>query len=74
VIDPVIVATLADKTVFVVQWASTPRELIETSIQQMSKTHKRIAGVVLNSVNQGRARKYGGEFYYGKRYEKYYSE
>ena len=30
VIDPVIVANLADKTIFVVQWASTPRELVES--------------------------------------------
>jgi polysaccharide biosynthesis transport protein len=73
VIDPVIVANLTDKTIFVVKWASTPRELVETSIQQVS-THKRVAGVVLNSVNYDRARKYGGEHYYGKRYEKYYSE
>jgi Mrp family chromosome partitioning ATPase len=73
VVDPVIVAQLADKTIFVVQWASTPRELVETSIQQVS-THKRVAGVVLNCVNQDRARKYGGPYYYGKHYEKYYSE
>ena len=73
VVDPVIVANLADKTIFVVQWASTPRELVETSIQQVS-THKRVAGVVFNSVNQDRAKKYGGEYYYGKSYEKYYSE
>jgi succinoglycan biosynthesis transport protein ExoP len=73
VIDPVIVANLADKTIFVVQWASTPRELIEASLRQVS-THKRVAGVVLNSVNQDRARKYGGEYYYGKSYERYYSE
>jgi exopolysaccharide transport family protein len=73
VVDPVIVANLADKTIFVIQWASTPRELVETCIQQVS-THKRVAGVALNSVNQNRARKYGGEHYYGKRYEKYYSE
>src|SRR6266536_486218 len=73
VIDPVIVANLADKTVFVVQWGSTARELVETSVQQVSK-EKRIAGVVLNYVNQDRAKKYGGEYYYGKSYEKYYSE
>jgi succinoglycan biosynthesis transport protein ExoP len=72
VVDPVIVANLADKTVFVVQWASTPRELVETSIQQVS-IHKRVAGVVFNSVNQNRAMKYGGEYYHGKSYEKYYS-
>src|SRR5262249_14448347 len=27
VVDPVIITKLADKTIFVVQWASTPREL-----------------------------------------------
>jgi Mrp family chromosome partitioning ATPase len=56
-----------------VQWASTPRELVETSIQQVSM-HKRVAGVVINSVNQDRAKKYGGEYFYGKACEKYYSE
>jgi capsular exopolysaccharide synthesis family protein len=73
VIDPAIVARLADKTIFVVQWGSTPRELVTNSIQQVSK-HKRVAGVVLNSVVENRAQKYGGEYYYGKSYEKYYSE
>jgi polysaccharide biosynthesis transport protein len=73
VVDPVILANLADKTIFVVQWASTPRELIETSIQQVSN-QKRVAGVVFNFVNQGRAKKYGGPYSYGQAYEKYYSE
>jgi Mrp family chromosome partitioning ATPase len=73
VVDSVILANLADKTVFVVQWASTPRELVETSVQRLS-THKRVAGVVFNCVNQARAKKYGGEHYYGRSYEKYYSE
>jgi len=73
VVDPVIVANLADKTIFVVHWASTPRELVETSIKQLS-TRKRVAGVVFNSVNQDLAKKYGGEYYHGKSYEKYYSD
>jgi capsular exopolysaccharide synthesis family protein len=73
VIDPTIVAKLAEKTIFVVQWASTPRELVTNSIQQLS-THKRVAGIVLNLVVQDRAKKYGGEYYYGKEYAKYYSE
>jgi len=37
-------------------------------------THKRVAGVVFNFVNQNRAQKFGGEYYYGKSYEKYYSD
>jgi Mrp family chromosome partitioning ATPase len=73
VIDPVIVGNLADKTIFVVEWASTPRELVVTTMRQLSN-QKRIAGIVLNSVKQTRARKYGGEYYYGQSYEKYYSE
>jgi capsular exopolysaccharide synthesis family protein len=73
VVDPVIVTNLADGTIFVVKWASTPRELVETCIQQVS-SHRRVAGIALNSVKQDHARKYGGEHYYGKRYEKYYSE
>jgi capsular exopolysaccharide synthesis family protein len=72
VVDAVILASLADKTILVLEWASTPRELVETSVRQIS-THKRVAGVVFNFVNQDRAQKYGGEYYYCKSYEKYYS-
>jgi capsular exopolysaccharide synthesis family protein len=73
VVDAVIVAKLADKTILVVEWASTARELVETSLKQVS-AQKRVAGVVFNFVDQDRAQKYGGEYYYGKSYEKYYSQ
>jgi polysaccharide biosynthesis transport protein len=73
VVDAVIVANLADKTILVVEWAATARELVETTIKQLS-AQKRVAGVVFNFVNQDRAQKYGGEYYYGKSYEKYYSQ
>jgi len=72
VIDAVIVANLADKTILVVEWASTPRDLLETSLKQVS-AQKRVAGIVFNFVNQDRAKKYGAEYYGGKSYEKYYS-
>jgi Mrp family chromosome partitioning ATPase len=61
------------RPILAVAWASTPRELVETSVKQVS-AQKRVAGVVFNFVNQDRAQKYGGEYYYGKSYEKYYSE
>ena len=51
VVDSVIVSNLADKTIFVVQWASTPRDVVQTSIQRVS-THRRVAGVVFNCVKQ----------------------
>jgi capsular exopolysaccharide synthesis family protein len=73
VVDAVITANLADKTILVVEWASTPREAVENALKQVL-AHKRVAGVVFNFVNQDRAQKYGGEFYYGKSYEKYYSK
>jgi polysaccharide biosynthesis transport protein len=73
VVDAVIAANLADKTIFVVEWASTPRELIETSLKQIS-TRKRVAGIVFNFVNLDSAKKYGGEYYHEKGYQKYYSE
>jgi capsular exopolysaccharide synthesis family protein len=73
VIDAVIVAGLVDKTIFVVRWASTHRDLIQASIQKIS-AQKRVGGVVLNFVAQGRGRTYGSEMYYGGRYAKYYSE
>jgi capsular exopolysaccharide synthesis family protein len=73
VIDAVIVSNLADKTILVVEWASTPRELVATSTKQLS-VQKRVAGIVFNFVNQDRAQKYGSEYYHGKAYEKYYSE
>jgi Mrp family chromosome partitioning ATPase len=57
----------------VVEWASTARELVETSLKQLS-IKKRVAGIVFNFVVQDRAQKYGGEYYYGKSYEKYYSQ
>src|SRR5262249_175637 len=47
VVDAIIVAGLADKTILVVEWASTSRELVETSIKQLS-AQKRVAGVVFN--------------------------
>src|SRR5262249_6773016 len=57
VIDSVIVAGLADKTIFVVRWASTSRDLIQACIQKLS-VQRRVGGIVLNLVVQGRARKY----------------
>ena len=52
-----------------------PRRPASWSRPRYSKCQrqKRVAGVVFNGVIQERAKKYGGEYYYGKSYEKYYS-
>jgi hypothetical protein len=46
VVDSVIVAALADKAIFVVRWASTSRELVQTAIQKVS-LQMRVGGIVL---------------------------
>jgi capsular exopolysaccharide synthesis family protein len=79
VIDPTVVARhLADKVVYVVRWASTPRGSVQRSVQQLSG-HAEIAGVVFNYVDDAQARKYGGgtySSYYGggHQYAEYYRE
>ena len=73
VVDPIILSDLADKSIFVVQWASTPRDLVESCVKKIS-AQKRVGGIVLNFVKQSRAKKYGSEYHYGDRYySKYYS-
>ena len=76
VIDPLIVAMLADKVVYVVRWHSTAREAVQQSLQRFPGDRK-IAGVVFNFVNDKLAQKYGKDaygYYYGVRgYGKYYS-
>jgi capsular exopolysaccharide synthesis family protein len=74
VVDSVIVAGLVDKTIFVIRWASTARETVQSCIQKLS-VQKRVGGVVLNLIVPGRAKKYGSDIHYGSReYAKYYSE
>src|SRR5262245_47776455 len=73
VIDSIILSDLADKSIFVVQWASTPRDLVESCVKKLS-VQKRVGGIVLNLVKKSRAKKYGNEYQYGDRYySKYYS-
>lgn len=76
VIDPIVVAQLTDKIVYVVRWAVTARELVQQSIQRLPG-HKKLAGVAFNHVDEGEAQKYGKHaypYYYGSRYyKKYYN-
>jgi succinoglycan biosynthesis transport protein ExoP len=74
VVDSIIIGNLADKSIFVVHWASTPRDLVETCVKKMS-AQRRVGGIVLNFLKQSRAKKYGSDYNYGGLYyAKYYSE
>ena len=73
VVDAIVIGSLADTSIFVAEWASTPRDLVESCVKKMS-VQRRVGGIVLNRVDQRRAKKYGVEDQYGDRYyAKYYS-
>lgn len=73
--DPRVLARLADKTVFVVRWAETRREVVRMGLNQVMNAGADMAGVVLSMVNVRRHSQYGyadSGAYYGK-YRKYYT-
>jgi succinoglycan biosynthesis transport protein ExoP len=74
--DPKLVSLLCDKTLYVVHWGTTAREMVETCIKQFPEP-RQVAGVVLNMVNEHKAQRYGtygAGYYYGQRYYgKYYA-
>ena len=77
VVDPLIISQIADKTVYVVRWAATAREMVAQSIERLSDD-KKVAGVVFNYVVDAEAQKYGryaySYYYGGPYYKKYYNE
>jgi succinoglycan biosynthesis transport protein ExoP len=72
VIDAKVSAQLADKVIFVVRWQSTTREIVSQNLQTLNELGK-LAGVVLNLVDEAKTPKYGPYAYYaGYYYKKYY--
>jgi capsular exopolysaccharide synthesis family protein len=71
--DARIIARLADYTVFIVQWAKTPREVVKTAISALLGVTNHV-GVVINRVNLAKHARYGygdhGDYY--SRYRGYY--
>lgn len=74
-IDPRIVSCLVDKTVMIVKWGSTDREAARNSIRKLD-SQKRIAGVVLNFVDERQVRQYARYtgYYNDKTYSKYFND
>ena len=72
--DSRVLSRLADKTVYVVRWAETPKEAAVSGIRELKNFNADIAGVVLSAVDTTKQAKYGygdGGYYY-KRYSRYY--
>jgi capsular exopolysaccharide synthesis family protein len=68
VIDPVIVCSLVDSTVFVVQAGKTTRRSLQRAVEEVRKSKADIIGVVFNEVRMGR-RGIGTPFYHYYQYE-----
>ena len=74
VADPVVISHLSDKVLLVVRWGVTARELVKEAVD-LPWGYRKLAGIVLNQVNEKKAQKYGKYSYsylYGKRYYKSY--
>jgi Mrp family chromosome partitioning ATPase len=72
VIDARVLEALVDKVVFVARWQSTQREVVSENVAYYSRKHK-LAGVVLNQVDESKTPRYGAYSQYsGHYYRKYY--
>jgi capsular exopolysaccharide synthesis family protein len=71
VTDPVVLSTLVDGTILVVQAGRTTKDLIRRARLELSGVGAKIFGVVLNNVN---IRREGyDEYYYHRYYSNYYT-
>ncbi len=76
--DTRILAGLVDKTIFVLNWDSTPKKVVYGALHLLNKDgHSNIAGVVLQKVNLQQYGRYGygdsGYYYHYGRYNQYYN-
>jgi capsular exopolysaccharide synthesis family protein len=59
-------ARVVDKTVFLVRWGQTPRDVALDALKQLSEAHGRVAGIAMTQVNSDRYRYYSyGQIDYG---------
>lgn len=76
--DAKVLAGLADKTIFVLNWDSTPRKVVHSALYQLHRDgHANIAGIVLQQVDLRQYGRYGygdsGYYYHYGRYSQYYA-
>jgi capsular exopolysaccharide synthesis family protein len=67
VTDPVILATMVDGVILVVQGGKSTREVVRRARMELATANARIFGVVLNNVD---LKRHGYDYYY---YDRYYS-
>ena len=67
--DSRVLTRVVDKTIFVVRWAETRREVVRLGLKQLIEAGADMAGVVLSMVNVKKHSRYGygdSGYYYGK--------
>ncbi|MBZ4202853.1 MAG: polysaccharide biosynthesis tyrosine autokinase [Methylovulum sp.] len=77
VTDARVLASMVDKTLFVVYWDKTPRQVVKTGLEELLKANPSIAGIVLQQVNfkEYSSYSYGesGYYYNYSKYGQYYT-
>jgi len=74
VADAKVLASMADKVLYVLRWRDTPREVVAHAVRQLRDVGGNIAGAVFNGLDVRRHAEYsyGDSGYYYGRYRKYY--
>lgn len=71
VVDAAVLASVADKVVFVVRWGVTAREFVRHSLERIPGDRK-VCGIAFNMVDLRRTPRYGRYSYYSSAYYKKY--
>jgi Mrp family chromosome partitioning ATPase len=61
--DSVLISNAADATLLVVQWRTTPRDIVSQGVKVLRSSHAPLAGVVFNKVDFSKMRQYEGPDY-----------
>lgn len=74
VADTRVLASLADRVIYLVKWNATPRDAVRNGVKLLRSVNARLVGVTLSQVNQRKHDRYGyGDYgYYYGRYHEYY--
>jgi Mrp family chromosome partitioning ATPase len=73
VIDPVIISSLSDVTVFIIRAGKTTRKALVKAVGEVRKTKADIVGVIFNEVKAGGEGR-GAPYYHYYQYEYYTDE
>jgi Mrp family chromosome partitioning ATPase len=76
--DTRVLAGLADKTLFILNWDATPKKVVASALNILSRDNPgKVAGFVLQKVNLEQYGRYGygdsGYYYSYGRYKQYYT-